>query len=492
MPFRLTESLLTQLRAIREKRRRERAAKKAGNPPPSELPRNFTDSTLRLPSGDKLPETVADEYVASMGSWEDQVSESHDAFLIYSGMGPMLYLTSDGRVLEDSRGWDDTGIVELTGDAAYAALVTGAGSTGIQELLDLIPPMPPGGRPCPRCGGTRRARLLGPDGRPVEGSGPGYPCASCGSRGWVAPADSPGGDPVDASSGTTQRSEDLSGTARLIEMMRQMQERGPQGKPMREAFQALLESTVVAIAACRDSDGNRWSAPRGMHASGLPSGYGVVFEETENEQGARFITAFTSWQKLADFPGTPPGVAVPARQALLAVVRGGFHALVIDPPGPPGFMVPNNLAGSLLAGELPPDQGGGKRLRPGGAATPEKPGPDDTERMPAKIRLAFHCGAYPLLLTLILQASRMAAGTDDHAYLLVFPAIIGVPCTIFGFMSVAAFQEANRRRPEVLARWRAASHWAVFLLVANYPVALSFAFGIFFRVMNWFNPAIGG
>ncbi|WP_437944237.1 hypothetical protein WMF27_15715 [Sorangium sp. So ce281] len=38
-----------------------------------------------------------------MSSWQDEVEDKYDAFLLDPGMGPMTYLTSDGRVLEDLR-----------------------------------------------------------------------------------------------------------------------------------------------------------------------------------------------------------------------------------------------------------------------------------------------------------------------------------------------------------------------------------------------------
>jgi len=91
----------------------------------------------------------------------------------------MLYLTADGRVLEDSRGWDGDAVVELTGEQANAALVIGAKKTGISGLLDLLPPRPPDGKVCPKCNGTRTAE-------PIEGFGQKFPCDMCGSRGWLA------------------------------------------------------------------------------------------------------------------------------------------------------------------------------------------------------------------------------------------------------------------------------------------------------------------
>lgn len=116
-----------------------------------------------------------------MDSWENELEVAHNAFLLDPGMGPMLYLTADGRVLEDSRGWDGDSVVELDGDGANAAIVIGAKKTGIVELLDLLPARPPEATICPKCQGTRMCE-------PMPGFGAEHPCATCGSRGWIGAA----------------------------------------------------------------------------------------------------------------------------------------------------------------------------------------------------------------------------------------------------------------------------------------------------------------
>lgn len=123
---------------------------------------------------------AAADYVEAMDTWQDEVERQYDAFLLDPGMGPMTYLTADGRVLFDMRGWDGDSVVEAT--TAYevnAALIVGAKKTGIVELLDLIPKAPPGSRTCPRCDGTRMAPLA-PQAPPPE-----FPCRQCDARGWV-------------------------------------------------------------------------------------------------------------------------------------------------------------------------------------------------------------------------------------------------------------------------------------------------------------------
>ena len=123
------------------------------------------------------PNGVAERYVAAMGDWQDEVETAHDAFLLDPGMGPMTYLTADGRVLEDLRGWDGDDVREAEGDEVFVAIVVGASKTGIVELLDLLPEAPLGAVACPTCGGTRWFEL-GPDLR--------FVCRECRALGWIA------------------------------------------------------------------------------------------------------------------------------------------------------------------------------------------------------------------------------------------------------------------------------------------------------------------
>lgn len=109
----------------------------------------------------------------SRRSGRDEVEEEYDAFLLDPGLGPVSYLTADGRVLEDGRCWDDSPIREADEDGAIAALVVGAKKTGIAALLDLIPSPPATALTCPTCSGARwilDQRLI---------------CRNCSGRGWV-------------------------------------------------------------------------------------------------------------------------------------------------------------------------------------------------------------------------------------------------------------------------------------------------------------------
>lgn len=111
------------------------------------------------------------------GPYVDDVMRSEDAFLLYGGMGTAAYLTSDGRVLHDHRGWDDAvpPVREASEDDAIAAIVAGARRTGIHALLDLLPSPPAGSSACAECAGTRWVTL------PVGE----FVCTRCAGRGFA-------------------------------------------------------------------------------------------------------------------------------------------------------------------------------------------------------------------------------------------------------------------------------------------------------------------
>jgi hypothetical protein len=126
-------------------------------------------------------EAAAAGYVGGMDRLQDDVEVGHDAFLLDPGMGPMLYLTGDGRVLIDGRSWDGEALREAGDAEAIAALVVGAKKTEIEALLDLVPRRPDDGESCPMCEGTRWAE-------PMPGFGRRFVCILCGGRGWVVQA----------------------------------------------------------------------------------------------------------------------------------------------------------------------------------------------------------------------------------------------------------------------------------------------------------------
>jgi hypothetical protein len=133
-----------------------------------------------MDDGDPNVRKEAEEYMLSMDRLQDEVEAEHDAFLLEPGMGPMLYLTAEGRVLTDGRSWDGEALREATEDEAIAALVIGADKTGITELLSLLPDRPSDGHVCPMCIGKHQAP-------PLPG-GPMIICLVCGGRGWVVQA----------------------------------------------------------------------------------------------------------------------------------------------------------------------------------------------------------------------------------------------------------------------------------------------------------------
>jgi hypothetical protein len=183
MPFTVPESLLGLLRARREEHRLKRCAQLPPEPVAAQDERNFIARTSSALAGASraAAREAAQGYVNAMNRWQDEIEEAHDAFLLYPGMGPMLYLTADGRVLEDGRGWDGDDIVELDGDRADVAIAVGAKTTGINELLELLPPQPPDATTCAQCSGTRWSQLH--PGVPHE-----FPCTACSARGWSKPA----------------------------------------------------------------------------------------------------------------------------------------------------------------------------------------------------------------------------------------------------------------------------------------------------------------
>ncbi len=91
-----------------------------------------------------------------------EVEEKHDAFLLDAGMGPMTYITSNGRVLLDFRTWDGEPLREACdSDEETACIVVGAKKTGIEELLQLLPSCPADASVCPKCSGARWCGLTG-------------------------------------------------------------------------------------------------------------------------------------------------------------------------------------------------------------------------------------------------------------------------------------------------------------------------------------------
>ncbi|MCG8352936.1 MAG: hypothetical protein MI924_34660 [Chloroflexales bacterium] len=105
------------------------------------------------------PSSLAKAFCEDMDRLQAEVEDEYDAFLLDPGMGPMTYITTDGRILNDYRTWDGEGIqFETSLDRVVASLVVGAEKTGVASLLNLIPALE-NGVPCTTCNGTRWFKL---------------------------------------------------------------------------------------------------------------------------------------------------------------------------------------------------------------------------------------------------------------------------------------------------------------------------------------------
>lgn len=169
MRFVVPTALLAELQQYRaEQRARRRARREEGQRTQGSL----VETVKQLFDG-KSAEAAADDYVRGMDSLQDEVEREHDAYLLDPGMGPMAYLTADGRVLLDHRSFDGDSMSEANEDQAIATIVVGARKTGIAALLDLAPAMPADAASCTRCAGTRWDPQLSPT-----------VCMLCRGRGW--------------------------------------------------------------------------------------------------------------------------------------------------------------------------------------------------------------------------------------------------------------------------------------------------------------------
>lgn len=151
-PFSIPEALLARLRERRAIDRTRRGPPRDADPGRTYL---STVAVVRdTHSAEDVPRR-ARAFAEDLNDLQTQVEEAYDAFLLHPGMGPMLYLTADGRVIADNRTWDGSGIdMEVSLDEAIMSVVVGSDSSGIDELLELIPPLRDGAA-CPKCNGTR-------------------------------------------------------------------------------------------------------------------------------------------------------------------------------------------------------------------------------------------------------------------------------------------------------------------------------------------------
>jgi len=189
--FAIPSHVLQALRARRLAQRLEREHARAAQPAKSEpmfsAPRRggflsrlaaWLDAPRR-PDMVRAAERFADQFVTGMRDLQDEVEAQYDAFLLDPGMGPMTYLTANGRVLWDMRTWDGDSVVVLDElDKAIGAIVVGVENTGIEALYELLPTAPDDAQTCPMCRGTRRSK-------PVPEFAREMICGLCAGRGWA-------------------------------------------------------------------------------------------------------------------------------------------------------------------------------------------------------------------------------------------------------------------------------------------------------------------
>jgi len=113
----------------------------------------------------------------------DDIMETHDAFMLDPGLGPPVYLSSDGRVVWDDDGWGVAG----TRAEAFASILAGVKKTGILELLSLLPPRVEASVDCGECSASgwfdAHGQLQDINGRPFS-----FVCMKCAGLGWTAPS----------------------------------------------------------------------------------------------------------------------------------------------------------------------------------------------------------------------------------------------------------------------------------------------------------------
>jgi hypothetical protein len=113
----------------------------------------------------------------------DDMMQTYDAFMLDPGLGPAVYLSSDGRIVWDDDGWGVPG----TRADAFASILAGVKKTGIAELLALLPPRTTEAIDCPHCAATgwfdAHGQLKDVNGRLFS-----VVCMKCAGLGWTDPS----------------------------------------------------------------------------------------------------------------------------------------------------------------------------------------------------------------------------------------------------------------------------------------------------------------
>ncbi len=110
----------------------------------------------------------------------DPIAERYDAFLLDPGLGPAVFLSSDGRIIWDDDGWG----VRVNRGEAFTSILAGVKKTGIAELRTLLPPRPAESADCAECAATGW-RTFGDE---AQGKVMSFLCDKCGGLGWTAPS----------------------------------------------------------------------------------------------------------------------------------------------------------------------------------------------------------------------------------------------------------------------------------------------------------------
>lgn len=92
--------------------------------------------------------------------------------------------------------------------------------------------------------------------------------------------------------------------------------------------------------------------------------------------------------------------------------------------------------------------------------------------MPPALKTALHCATWPLAVGVGSYLYWLSARPGGPYYWGMITIGLSFPVNVFGFMCLASFHNSNKKNPDVLSDWRAASRWIVLLLVSNYPIAL--------------------
>ena len=110
----------------------------------------------------------------------DEVERTHNAILLYGGMGPCRYVTRKGVFLIGAdMDWGEPETREANEDESCVILVSAARRFQMPELLGYLPTRPPEAFDCTNCSGNSWDPVKG-----ANGEWPVVICGACSGRGW--------------------------------------------------------------------------------------------------------------------------------------------------------------------------------------------------------------------------------------------------------------------------------------------------------------------